>query len=184
MNYKLINKTTNEETICTKVVVDGFDYYIAHGLKKYKDYFYVSLGDTIEQYEESVDYGNFHPDSIGWKKIIATNNPSIDVPKVLDEVKELAVKIVYTTGIIPTSNIYGQFVGFQNGYNKSQETHPYSEEDMIEFTEWCSINFWVYDSNNKIWENSFERGDEFSKTTKELLEIWKEQKTKTIYYEL
>jgi len=59
--------------------------------------------------------------------------------------------------------------GFVKGYNKSQETHPFSEEDMIEFETFCT----KYD-----YENGFGKTDR-----KELLKLWKEQKPKIIWHE-
>lgn len=29
MKYKLINKTTGEEHLCDKVIIEGFDYYVS-----------------------------------------------------------------------------------------------------------------------------------------------------------
>ena len=29
MKYKLTNKQTNEENLCDKVTIDGFDYYVS-----------------------------------------------------------------------------------------------------------------------------------------------------------
>ena len=51
---------------------------------------------------------------------------------------------------------------------KFQEMFPFTEEDMIEFAEFCS----EYDY--RLFG---------SKTYKELLRLWKEQQPKTIYYE-
>lgn len=64
-----------------------------------------------------------------------------------------------------------------------EETHTFSEKDMIEFAEF--IEDWL---NNNIgskscWVKSEEKLDMDDITTKELLNIWKEQQIKTIYYE-
>ena len=53
---------------------------------------------------------------------------------------------------------------WKNGYNKSQETNPFSEDDMIKFLEWYKNHLVQY-------------------PTKELLQIWKDQQIKTVYYE-
>lgn len=114
------------------------------------------------------------------KKVIATNNPNIDIPKVVDEmadgkeIKELAkVSFYEETQIEDFNNLKGKlhFLGFAKGYNKSQETHPFSEEDMIEFITW-------------VKEYKFLDGtkpeNEYSK--KELFELWEEQRSKIVYY--
>ena len=68
--YKLINKTTGEEHICEKVVIDGWDYYVSDDK--------VQVGATIGL--EQIDTLN-DIDLLLQKKVIATNNPSIDILK-------------------------------------------------------------------------------------------------------
>lgn len=167
--YKLINSVTKIETLCDKVTIDGFDYYVSDEEIKSWDFvgFPSLLHWTPIQYVDG--------DLTGYeKKIIATNNPNIDIPKVIDEVERLAIE--NSTNKIPT-DIFPDaseqrrwnFEGFVEGYNKSQETHPFSEEDMIEFAE---------------WRRDFEFTEEFSRYEKEeLLQLWKEQKHKIVYYE-
>lgn len=159
MNYKLINKTTNEETICTKVVVDGFEYYITQDKVKLGCHIYDVLDGRIWKVtNEHCFSAYFEQDCVNWRTVIATNNPSIDVPKVLDEVGELSPmeKMLEDESYVP------------KGTFKSQETHPYNQDDLIEFAEFTCKEYF-----NSEWQGSIE----------ELMEIWKEQKTKTIYYE-
>ena len=162
MKYKLINKTTGEEHICSKETVNDFDYYIgdvvtdiehSHVWCKTETKFHPYLpfiGNTnyaIEEFEK----GNF-------LKVIATNNPDKKIPKVIDEVEMWISETTCTLKdkhTIKTSKIC-----LKAGYNKSQETHPYSDDDMIEFAE-----FFYREAYN--WE----------------LEDWKKQRIKTIYYE-
>ena len=104
-------------------------------------------------------------------------DPNIDIPKVVDEVRRFAEEF---------SRIYSQYYyqqqdfenGIIQGYNKSQETHPFSEEDMIEFLDWKEKNHYVFTSDGftKIGVSKFY-------ATEELLQIWKEQRIKTVYYE-
>jgi hypothetical protein len=61
--------------------------------------------------------------------------------------------------------------GFIEGYNHSQYSHPHSDDDMIEFASFC------FDAVGDI------SGKYINKTNQELLEIWKEERIKTIYYE-
>jgi len=180
MNYKLINKQTNEEHICSKIVIDGFDYYVND--KKNQ----VILGETYYENDNCIPIYSFTPETLPieyyLQKIIATNNPSIDLPKVVDEVEELALcenkKFFYQQ-----TAYSGDF--YIRGYNKSQESHPFSEEDMIEFYKWVNDPHIedsrqptaVYIKNIDMWWYNHNKY-----TSKELLQIWKEQRVKTIYY--
>lgn len=158
--YKLINKQTGEEHLCEKVVVDGWDYYVSDeeikDVRPHKGKWQVEKGYILNQFP------TYLTDLSECKLVIATNNPNIDIPQVVDEVEELAEKII-------PNLIRRQYVkiGFIAGYNKSQETHPNSDDDMVEFADWCETN---YDDLKPY-------------TIKELLQLWKEQKTKTLYYE-
>ena len=64
---------------------------------------------------------------------------------------------------------------------KSQETHSNSDEDMIAFYRWLNKNGWQdYDDTKQgLFVNSYG----VQKQDKELLQLWKEQKPKTVYYE-
>lgn len=61
--------------------------------------------------------------------------------------------------------------------NKFQETHFFSEEDMCEFAEWCKQSHYHYYFNGEKWYWGNSRTQQYY-TTKELLQIWKEQKLK------
>ena len=169
--YKLINKQTGEEHICEKVVIDGWDYYVCDEKGQIGDIViekYVDGTIGLEQIDTLYDI-----DLLLQKKVIATNNPSIDIPKVVDEVEILVNKL-------DTPENLDQFSfdkGFIDGYNKSQETHSNSDDDMIEFNEWCNKN---YEFDNRC--NHWFHGNGYY-TTKELLQLWKEQKPKILYYE-
>ena len=166
MKHKLINKQTSEETLCDKVTIDGYDYYVSD--------------ETIEEgwrgtaYKKDVKgqiFKHFYTTNKWYKnakKVIATTNPNIDdIPKVVDEVERLANEFGYHDQTSDTLFREGLILG----YNKSQETHPFTEEDMIEFADW------VYRSQFDV------EGYTQDKETKELLQLWKEQKPKTLYYE-
>lgn len=68
--YKLINKTTGEEYICEKMVVDGRAYYVSDEPIKDGERG-ISINNAIYTHSEHLgsDYG---------KKLIATNNLSRD----------------------------------------------------------------------------------------------------------
>jgi hypothetical protein len=179
MKYKLISKTTGEEHICDKVTVDGFDYYYIDELIPYnpnggtngnficlaeiksnKDYG-VKLGDKqyISPFVKNVGQCG------GCRKLIATNNSNMDLPKVVDEVEELAEK---TWGKSLATK--GHRIGFIEGYNKSQETHPFSEEDLISFA-----HFYFKEEFNSTMQDC--------KSSEEIFQLWNEQQPKIIYYE-
>jgi hypothetical protein len=175
MKYKLINSVTKIETICDKVTIDGFDYYVNDEKLKVKDKFYFEIdgvSDILEvESEFHLERMSGHLDN---KKVIATNNPNIDIPKVVDEVEQLALSYEMSF----TDDDGTTKVDFKAGYNKSQETHPFSDEDMIEFADWISKEFNI--SNGIGWWHSHESIEDIS--TKELLQLWKEQKPKIVYY--
>jgi len=192
--YKLINKTTREETICTKVVIDGFYYYCSDD-KILNDEPYISLEtnyatDPKERYV--LYYLGVGLNGKNPKKVIATNNPSIDIGQVIDEIEINAMDILknkwwhlYTFGYpkkpFPTTYEY-DLNNVKGGLYKSLETHTLSDDEVVEF-----LNFesqWLAD--NKYRNGLFEYkpygiGKDVSR--KELLQLFKEQQIKTIYYE-
>ena len=180
--YKLKNIKTKEEHLCDKVIIDGFDYYVSD--EKY------AVGENCIGEDEGglrihkcVILNNCL--AIGCKKVIATNNPNIDVPKVVDEVDQYTMAKEYAIKT-KSPNRESHRQGFVKGYNKSQETHPFSEEDMIEFAEWCQKpcledlrqpNVVYISSGNFYWYKHKKY------TPKELLQLWKERNPKKVYYE-
>ena len=174
--YKLKNIKTNEIHLCDKVTIDGFDYYVSD-----TKIFELKPDDKYATIVENRRRIVFYTKHIQSKDnvVIATNNPNIDIPKVVNKVEKLAKEQwgnVHRTGIL----------GFIDGYNKSQETHPFSEEDMIEFVEWCQKpcledlrqpNVVYISSGNFYWYKHKKY------TPKELLQLWKEQQPKVLFYE-
>lgn len=113
--------------------------------------------------------------------IIATTNPNINIPKVVNEIERLTFQEFkdWSFGEHGTWHTYKMF---QKGYSKSQETHPNSDEDTIEFGQWVSHNDWVYLPSKKYWVNEEQEELEQKLSSKELFQLWKEQQTKVIYY--
>lgn len=183
--YKLINNNTKEETICDKVTIDAFDYYVSNEktLSKNGDYY---LGHP--NYDTLFKWGMFgiHEGKQVWiNKVIATNNSNIDIPKVVDEIERLSEELSKEYSVYETAQD-DVYQGIMTGYNKSQESHPFSEKNMIEFADWKDDNFYQHITDMlyrpmqgrlmyKIIENK-------SYSTKELLQLWKEQQPKVIYY--
>lgn len=170
-HYKLINTQTSEEHFCNKVTIDGFDYYVS-GEKCIK-------GDLCYDEEELLGHKNNKyiveclrtDDNSYWnkhcKKVIATNNPNIDIYKVVSNcmlIEKLANELTSHL-TFPEERREGIILG----YNKSQETHPFTEDDMIEFAKF------VYEDDGSFIDNNV-----YPK--KQFLQFWKEQKPKIIYY--
>lgn len=102
-------------------------------------------------------------------KVIATNNPNIDIPKVIDEVDNIIKNAFYDKkGDFKRSTIGADdwINGLKLGYNKAKETYQFTEEDMIEFAQYVLDN--ISYNNDKL---------------EEMLFTWKKQQLKTIYYE-
>lgn len=174
--YKLINITTKEEHFCDKITIDGFDYYMSN-----------EKANKINQWV--LDTDNF-PDCIVYKTdeeffrigkeeflCTATNNPNIDIAKVVDEVEALAwhstnkkyPDVNDENSSQEELNIWNSYwEGFQTGHNKSKETHPNSDEDTIGFAVWRST------TNTKEFHNC--------KNVQEQFQLWKEQQPKIVYY--
>ena len=177
--YKLINKQTGEEHICDKVVVDGWDYYVSDedlGINKPFWGYCWNWRNKINYFENGLsEYArgrNYLGAVGGIQKIIATNNPNIDIPKVVDEVEMLGedeTNIRILQHKTPSQIARQYFDGFIQGYNKSQETHPFSEEDVKEIF--------------KIAQMQKNYGDYKPYTFEETIQLWIEQRPKTLYYE-
>lgn len=155
MNYKLINKQTGESHLCIKGVQDGYDYYFNDSPFDEKDYYLDTSTYTIR-------FGSNNHVTGGYKKrIIATNNPDIDIPQIMD-VEYLA------NNHSVEDNVWSK-ESFTEGYNQSQETYPYTHKDMLEFVKFCLEE----DLVNEIKLKELEV----------FLVNWKEQNPKIVYYE-
>lgn len=156
--YKLVNSKTKEETFCSKIVIDKFDYYV-------NDY----ISDEV----------NGDLTKIPFNKIIllsvATTNPIIDVPKIIDEIEALSIKECNPDyGRFGEELEYVERQFWKKGYNKSQETYPFSAEDVCEFVEWMNLHYRLLEHTLKFKNCS---------GTKQLLNLWEKEQIKTIYYE-
>lgn len=163
--FKLINNKTKEETVCSLVTIDGFEYYVNDNEIIQKDFYidFRSDGNKLEQFKTKEDW--VLVGICDSKKVITTNNPNIDIPKVIDEVKTLSLEY--------TINKNTQFFtkhDFENGYRKAKETYHFTVQDMLDFGKYCINNQLCKEENRyyQYWE---------------LLQIFKEQQIKTIFYE-
>ena len=176
MKYLLKNKETGEGHLCEKVTIGSFDYCVSDEEIKI-DTYYISweTNYTTSPKERYVLYNLVSTtNGINPKKVIATTNPNINVPKVIDEVEELAWDIVNNHSSLKTDSEKAiGFTSFYEGYNKHAETHPYSDENLKKALEDFHEMNMAYltgkeDDNLNI--------EEFIKT-------WKSQQPKVIYYQ-
>ena len=168
--YKLIELKTRKEHLCDKVTIDGFDYYVSDKKEQ------VVLNKYYYEYDNHVPIYSFTkqtlPNQYYLSQVISTNNPNIDIPQVVDEVEILAknyceyweFKKIFGNGFNGLAHD-----SFAEGYNKSQETHPFSEENMIEFGYWL-----LNDEDKPPFTNE---------SKKELLQLWRYQRPKIVYFE-
>jgi hypothetical protein len=176
MKYKLIHQETKKETICEKVVTgDGFEYYVSNQDRSLNDF--VLLNN--KPISKLPDYNGYHviqlidetlldsANALNCPKVIATNNPNIDIPKVVDEVEKFADEA--------TPLRLGKLI-FKQGYSKSQETHPFTAEDMLAFGKLLSKQT---DEDGQILNPNYINDKGLFISAQQLLEFWK---TKTIFY--
>lgn len=187
--YKLINTKTDEEYLCDKVIIDGFDYYVNDEYKTNTVYIPKDgiimeqvCDSTTEEYKQSVRiFGNKNH-----RFVLATNNPNMDIPQVVDEVDSLACEWVFNINGKKWSNnddtAGDNFGSFKAGYNKSKETHPFSEEDLKSLLDFITNKTTQY---SIMYGNQEERFSTIDKdfTIEQLIQIWKEQQPKIVYYE-
>ena len=193
--YKLINNITKEETICSLITIDGFDYYVNTEKEQ------VVLGKKYYESDNNIPIYSFTketlPEQYYLNSVVATNNLNIDIPKVIENIEiyeyaESLSKSLYNEERHKDNSIKSLFsVACQSGYKKAKETYQYTEKDLEEFYIWKNENRWFNFENGK-WNYSFEHGISISteqyeknyrKTTKELLDMFKEQQIKVLYYE-
>ena len=172
--FKLINNKTKEETICSLVTIDEFDYYVNDNEIIQKDFYidFRSDGNKLEQFKTKEDW--VLVGICDSKKVITTNNPNIDIPKIINEFENLAEqdadKCEYYKHPNSDNGYYDHVEGFKAGYNKAKETYHFTVQDMLDFGKYCINNQLCKEENRyyQYWE---------------LLQIFKEQQIKTIFYE-
>ena len=172
--FKLINNKTKEETVCSLVTIDGFEYYVDDNEIIQKDFYidFRSDGNKLEQFKTKEDW--VLVGICDSKKVITTNNPNIDMPKIINEFENLAEqdadKCEYYKHPNSDNGYYDHVEGFKAGYNKAKETYHFTVQDMLDFGKYCINNQLCKEENRyyQYWE---------------LLQIFKEQQIKTIFYE-
>lgn len=202
MKYKLINTKTKEETLCDLVTIDEFDYYVSdtkqpsidgelyHCSNKGRG---INVGNGIPKQVLTVNkYTKDRNLCKNCKLIIATNNPNINIPKVIDEdddsylLNKDNLRYIFNSGNAGSGgsmyNRVRKYSGFDNFLdtdntiqeilvnNKVKETYHFTVQDMLDFGKYCINNQLCKEENRyyQYWE---------------MLKLWKEQQTKIVYYE-
>lgn len=162
-----------EGYLCEKFTIDGYDYYVSDEV--------INTGDWVLSKNSIspifLDGGDLYPQMLDlkqWFKIVATNNPNIDIPKVLPINHCECNLTLYPDQKEICKDICD---------NKYQETYIFTEQDIINFAEWAALNMSIT-PRKRTWYRFADKTDELAAyTTKEILQIWKEQQSKIVYYE-
>lgn len=169
--YKLINLETKEEFICDKVVIEGMDYYVNDDIKSgdVTPYIMCYANNT---YEICNTNNGIRESKLGLaKRVIATIiGNSIATPKITDEAYYLSQK----ASIVDRAKYD---LGYMVGFTMAKGKYPFTEDDMIEFAEWLAEN-----ASSTLVFSKWLDGELVDRTTKELLDIWQEQRIETIYF--
>jgi len=174
MKYKLVNHNTKEETICDKVVVDEFDYYVSNE-KVPEERWYISPEIKVLKFTGREILGDKL--SKNCKKIVATNNPNIDIPKVVDPI-EILLENYYSHKDDAADRVFYD-TQVREIIKEYQETLSNSDEDAIEFAKWIADTK-LHGYCKQLYEAIIRHK---VSTVNELIKIWKEQQPKIVYYE-
>lgn len=158
MKYLLKQNKEDKGIFCDKVIIGIFDYYL------------------------DANDPNF--------RYVATNDPNIDLPKVVNEVEKISNELLSLSDLKSIDGTYKSYhyqaeaflKGIKDGYNKSQETYPFSLDDMIEFAEWKGKEKFEWNIRYNNWTSQLIEYSGCLYTTKELFQLWKEQQPKIVYY--
>ena len=176
MKYELRNKNTGEKYLCEKVTIDKGDFYYVDKVVPFEElvfgrWYYSEKENDYNMFQSGQPKENY----TDWKEIIATNASAIKLPQVIYDIEVFANEYCKEQDRVGE---YHDYYSYKEGYNKHAETHPYSEEDMVEFVEYLD-NTGYTQVTNGFWK-SF--NDEKGKTTKELLQTWKSQQPQVLYF--
>lgn len=135
------------------------------------------LDDANQIRESIIDDPDYWEGRLGYKSIIASTKPLKGLPLLVikDGIKKLATKTLSeqdwdTSKGLPFNE--GYLKGFKHGFKKARETFKFTEEDMIEFVAWLNNTDEIFEQTKHI---DFTKSDK--DIGKELLEIWKKQRT-------
>ena len=170
--FKLIN-SKKEEIICEEVEIDGFKYYQADNCGRealIDGCFYIYKNEMICKYSKLY---NKSAASAGYnKKIIATNNPNLELPQIIDTALISAQNSILLLSNLQTSR--DQHVGitcFFEGYKQAKDESPFSKEEMFNFADYYFNEIF----NTDIKSNFL--------STNDIFKMWELTNIKTLYYD-
>lgn len=168
MNYLVKNRTTGEQIFCKKVEVDGLEYYINSCLPIFEnDYFYYN-GVINKTTNEQKDFIINQFDREKYSKVIATNNKSINLPQVVDELNISQYSREEHKKNHPLVQEMGFALGIMVGYDKAKEMYQFTRNDMIEFV---------------AFSRNYSEKKDIGVSDNNLLDIWENKRTKIIIVE-
>jgi hypothetical protein len=137
MKHHLIDKTTGIETLCDKVTIEGFDYYVSPSNKDFKIneasiYKKWKLGVVTNVNDDILEFEGEFIDESDLYKIVWSNNPNIYIPKMVNELVLAAEE--YTKNNYPDyldKKEFGLVVEDFIAGTKYQAKRSYSEEEVI-----------------------------------------------------
>lgn len=158
MKYLLKQNKEDKGILCDKVTIDGYSYYVSNEKATEGFYGYINFqGGDIKK------IGKYFADD--WKKVIACNNPNIDISQVVDEV-EVLLENYYSHRDDGDDRVFYS-TQVREIINKSQEVYSFSEED---------VRFMLSEAFKASQEG-------YQITTDEIIQLWKEQQPKVLFYE-
>ena len=178
MKVELRNKNTGEKHLCEKVTIDKGDFYYVDKVVPFEElvfgrWYYSEKENDYNMFQSGQPKENY----TDWKEIIATNASAIKLPQVIYDIEVFANEYCKEQDRVGE---YHDYYSYKEGYNKHAETHPYSEDDMIEFAEWNELSGWHFNGTTKNWWSDIYPA--LFPTTKELLQLWKSKQPKVIYF--
>ena len=179
MKYLLKQNKEDKGILCDKVTIEGFDYYVCNAVCYPNDAVHSNVTNTIVRFTDPRHFSEG-----AYKKVIATNNPNVNIPQIIDEVERLAENHWRNQYIMALDESTKPYIieDFKIGYNESQETHSFNEKNMIEFAEFVA----KYPDKNKNYKGEMLHAQskyDGAEKTIDLLQLWKEQQYKIVYYE-
>lgn len=175
MKYLLKQNKEDKGILCNKVIIDGYKYYLYYNTEPKKiGQYYITKDNQVDIVKTGKELG---------KPILCSNNPNIDLPKVVDEDNIINKIINEILGFKVVRIQETEFIiGLKLGYNKSQETHPFSLDDVKEIINLAREQYW--DVDNRGFSSSTEGDWSFKYSTEdEIIQKYQETKVLTIFYE-
>jgi hypothetical protein len=131
--YLCTHLENKEEFLCEKVEIEGFEVYLFETIVNSGDYVINKNNEIIQVNQASCIFYD--------KKILCTTNPSLSIPKVFNEVEEMAKDYIKKEYLREDDEIkYRLKTGFIEGYKKAKEEFKWTDKDIESFYQWKDEN--------------------------------------------